>query len=890
MTRIFPSESTGSIVVTGAGHSSHPTTNLPNKNYRIPQNGEASTTNMSVAGSTSSFQIIKHSNTPVNESIQVMPGEPLNSDHMMKSEIKQSTNKLHEELESGSWWGCIPLRLFISAMIALLIVVSCVSIWVTTFVVSKQAIENLANDVIGVSNQKILSYLDAVINPLGKMSKAMAADYNWGIANENNFRKYLFPKYYFLGATSCGYFFGYPSTKYTYSITGVGSKAYLVYSYQTPGFIGTIRDTVNNKTGAVIKYNSTIDYTPFFSAQQDYYNSTIELCNRLGIEGVYGPPYKALNSSMAIYHSSVVYDPVLYASGIKKAVGVTRINMSLGAIVSYLSKIVLIGRGYCLVSQTNGMMIGGSINTLAGDGETNLHLFNITDRHAGKLMRSLFMLYGNDQNMIPPVSYIRDSGVSYIVSSSKYTMDNMKWNVYLIVYEEDIFHSLIVASGISIGVFAAVTIVGVILSVVLGSIIARPLKKLEEQFSLIKVLDLNEISLWQSPFKEINNIFQSLGDTVVWLKEIKTFIPDYVFEQIQTSKSLSVKSIEVTKVNSVASNMNKASISSLSQSHLGGSRLFKSLSNSGGKLGKTIFQMGLHTNLCCVIHVIFKGFTNVESSSEKAELFTSAISNITPLIKLYKANIQILTDFEFQIVITGSRSDIKVPVKGLECALKVVKTLESINQTQFIPRVGVSVSEADIGNIGTKNSRFFAIVGKCVKEASKMAKVAVLFNLSVVADSSCFSSPLSREKFIARPIDRYRKDKLSDIESIWTVLDEKNHEKDEWLYELENSKRNNTFDKFLNAFCIFTKEFWEKTEPDYYPEALDHNLDILKEYAHLVEDHSLPRLISVLTAVATTCSPQNIPFVLTNYSSELGCEYRGLLLDTQPVANLHIEM
>ena len=671
MTKIYPSESTGSIAV-GASHS--------------------------------------YSNT--NNRLHQMPGHPLSSDNAIKvnSEVSSSESQFEVENDTRALWGCLPLRLFLSLVIALLIVVSCVSIWVSTFVVSKHAIESLANNVIGVSNQKILSYLDAMINPLGKMSKAMAADFNYGIANVENFRQYLFPKYYFLGATSCGYFFGYPSAKYTYSITGVGSKAYLVYSYQPPGFIGTIRDTVNNKTGAVIKVNSTIDYTPFFSAQQDYYNSTIDLSSKLGIEGVYGSPYKALNSSMAIYHSSVVYDPILFSStGMKKAVGVTRINMSLGAIVSYLSKIVLIGRGYCLVSQTNGMMIGGSINTLAGDGETNLHLFNVTDRNAGKLMKSLFMLYDNDQKNIPPISYINDGGISYIVSFSKYIIDNLEWNVFLVIYEEDVFQSLIMASGISIGVLAAVTVIGVILSIVLGSFIAHPLKRLEEQFALIKILDLEEVHVSRSPFKEINNIFNSLGDMIVWLKEIKTFIPDYVFEQIEMSKSQTTKRVEVKKANSVGSNINKTFVSSLSQSNTVGSssKHSRSLSNSGGKFGKSIFQMGLHTNVCCIVHVIFKGFAQVDTSSEKAELFSIAISAITPLIKLYKANMQILTDFEFQITIHGSRSDHKVALKGLECALKIVKTLESINPTQFIPRVGVSVSEADIGNIGTKNSRFF---------------------------------------------------------------------------------------------------------------------------------------------------------------------------------------
>nr|CAG4718690.1 unnamed protein product [Naegleria fowleri] len=273
-------------------------------------------------------------------------------------------------------------------------------------------------------------------------------------------------------------------------------------------------------------------------------------------------------------------------------------------------------------------------------------------------------------------------------------------------------------------------------------------------------------------FKEIQNIFNSLEEMLLWLQEIKTFIPDHVLEDIQSSDPkmcCSPPLLTSRQHASMRSSVTKNSVSSCQSAGRESStskrpKFLRALSKTSG---------------------VGSSFDFVESASEKAELFTEALSTITPLIKIYKASLQILTNFEFQIYVTGNLNDdeYKVPIKGIECALKIVKSLELMNAIKYMTRIGVSVSEAQVGNIGngTKGARYFATVGSCVRDATTMATLARLFNLSIVTDSSCFDGTLSNEKFIARPIDRFRKHKSSEIETLWTVIDEKILEHSEWL-------------------------------------------------------------------------------------------------------------
>jgi len=87
--------------------------------------------------------------------------------------------------------GKLPISVFIIILISSLLVLSCLLIWVSSNALSRQAIEELSSEVIDISGEKLTLYLDSLLDPLGRLSRVVASDYNNGIANLSNYRKYL---------------------------------------------------------------------------------------------------------------------------------------------------------------------------------------------------------------------------------------------------------------------------------------------------------------------------------------------------------------------------------------------------------------------------------------------------------------------------------------------------------------------------------------------------------------------------------------------------------------------------------------------------------------------------------------------------------------------------
>ncbi|EFC47539.1 predicted protein [Naegleria gruberi] len=799
----------------------------------------------------------------------------------MEEVMSNDTSKNPEENVSTFYRVCggrIPINLFIISVVSILLIMSCFCIWIASFTVTKQVIEGLSNDLIDVNGEKITSYLNTFMDPLGKLSKSIAYDYNNGIATTSNFRTYLFPKFAEFKTSSCGYFFaGPPSTKYTYSTAGSGNKTYPVYSYQPPGFIGTLRDTINVTTGVVTKYNSTVDLTPFYTLDQDYYNSTIILSTQLGIEGVYGNAYKPYGSSMAIYHSSKLYDPVQYKTGKKVVTGVTRVNISLQNIVDFLSKIVLIGKGFCLVSQQNGILVGGSINTLTPDGNTNLHIYNLTERDAGQLMKEISVKYG-DLNELPKRITETVNGIGYIISHYTYKIDNLKWNVYFVVYQEEVIASLTMTTGISVGVAVTVMIIGVIVSFIIGFIVSKPMKALERQFELIKVLDLDTVNIGNSVFKEINSIFGNLKTTVQWLKEIKSFIPEHVFEQLINSQTIEMEfgSVNIKKNESFAESKHSMGTTNDGVSHAD----LESRIHSSKKGGGSLFQMGLSVKQTVVITCQLKGFFSMEQPSDIENGFKKIMNAIGPITKVYKANLQVLPKFALQLALSANSpgEQDKLIEKSVELAFKLAKAINQVGP-DFYPRIGVSCSKARVGNLGTKTSRYYTIVGACVVDSEKLCILADSFNVNVLIDTSCCESLQAdiARKFILKPIDKIKKEmNNSSIETIYEVFGEKNTDNDEWLYELENSKKNNAFAEYYKAFDVFSADFWNGISQSEIKKEIDHVLGVFQNYlVRHPEDITTERLISILQPCLNISKMEenSIPIILSSYYSSFDCSY-----------------
>ncbi|EFC44583.1 predicted protein [Naegleria gruberi] len=663
---------------------------------------------------------------------------------------------LLQEKRRKFYQGVVPLNLFIVCTISLLILSGCIFVWVSSFIVTSNSIENLNAMFIEESGQKIIKSLTGYLDPAAKLTKMLAKDWNSGSVNLTQLREYLFPKFQQFETSGCGFFFNDTySYRYTYTVSGTASNPVVVYSQQPYGFIGSIRDMINITTGDVIKYKYQVIYTPIIMVDQDYWIYLSKYTKQTGQEGVLGDPYLAPGASMTIYYAQWVYDQILWKTQKqKRIIGLAKINLSLDSIVNYLSKIKLLGDGYVVVTLNSGLVIGGSINTTVNDGLTSAHIFDIETRGAGKLIKKFYENNGNTFLTFPENMKLSSDGVGYIITPIKFKYENLEWNIFFVLYESDVNEALVISSSVSVGVTVVIVIFGITASLCTGWIVSRPMKFLENQFESIRILDLEAVNLSKiSMFREVDSIFNNLYDTVSWLKEIKSFIPDYVFEQIKQNQEVELhKGQEVKEKNDHLSE--SSSRKSVSSSRSAMTAKHSSDKSSFKNQHQSLFKMGYSKKGVVFIHAKLENLVEQEVDYI-SNFFKGFISAISTVVKVNQATLHVISCEEIQISLTSNSLDEKTYEKGVDIALK-------INYSEF---------------------------------ASK-------YDVKIVTDSE--NMPL--DKYINRPLDiiEMKQQRVR----IHELIDKKNTDNDEWLYELENSKKNNKYAEYSKIFEIFHNDYW----------------------------------------------------------------------------------
>jgi len=742
--------------------------------------------------------------------------------------------------------GFLPLNFFIVSTMSILILWGCLFVWVSSYTVSEKEIQSLTSKLISESGQKIISNLDQVMMPLSRLTKMLAKDYNTGVATIPTMRTYLFSKFTEFGTSGCGYFFFLPSSaRFTYLFAGTSSNPVPAYTRQTFGYPGTIRDTINITTGAVVKWNSTVDPTPYKVEKQDFTKYTMKYYNERGLEGVYGDPYKIMGGTVTTYYSQLIYDQELYMfNRTKKIVGLAKVNLSLDSIVTFLSKITLLGKGYVIAALNNGVVIGGSLNVTTGDGLNTTTIFEIKDRNAGELIKQFYSEQHNISSTPIPVTIASNvDGTRYIITPYKYRLENMEWNIFFVLYESDVSASLVIITGISVGVTCAVILLGIITSLVTGMIVSRPMTFLKQQFEKIKVLDLDDVSTKYSMFKEVNSIFKNLNETVQWLKQIKSFLPDHIIDQLQSANDdrETINHESSFKVDHSSNSSNHSTRSVM----VGPGAGDQSGKVSGLKKGNpsSLFKMGFTRKGCGVIHARLDGLLT-KSPEMISEIFKEYISILSPIIKIFQGNLQVSSCEELQITITSTAVDVRLQEKTFDCAIKLMKSIDFLKR-DITPRIGVCIGYVEVGNVGNSTARYFSMLGDTPDEAKTFSQLASKYGVKILCNE--MSVPTSK-KLITRPLDRLSIQGSAQF-TILQVINKKNEENEEWLYELEHKKLNEKYADFWIHFEMFQESYWNSNRSPF--EEIQKTISILEkidtELNHC--DYSSAKLLDYLCRI-----------------------------------------
>ncbi|KAG2392180.1 hypothetical protein C9374_012432 [Naegleria lovaniensis] len=797
--------------------------------------------------------------------------------------------------------GCCSMRLFIILLILILLIACSVFIWLASYIGSSQALNALSGDLISRVGEKVMTFMDSELSPYMKLTWSIADDFNNGIIGRIPSLKYLFSRYHIYNPFAVGIFF--PLELYTYLISGTPPNEVLTFGYKPFNFTGVTVMFANSTDGSIIGVFNN-DTRPFIITQQAYWTRSFELFNQLGVDGVFGEPYVVKDSGVCIYYTVKLFDPTLYAQGQKQVVG----------------------EGFVLVAERNDMVIGGSINTTALDGRSRLSLFSLTTKNAGPLMQDLKNKYGSLNDM-PQTVEVNSLGIDYIIHKMEYSFQNIRWNVFLVVYKEDIARTTNMNTYISVGVAAGVIIIGILCSIVIGYIITHPLRYLEKQFMKIKTFDLEKVLFISSKFKEVDSIYGDLHEMVQWLNEFKSFLPENVFNQLRNFHSSS-DNHEQKKQDHNSSSHNKDDTISSSAGATSASRMSskKSSLHDHAAGPKGLFRLGLSQKQTSVVHIELHDFAKTHSASEITHTFAKIASGLSTLAKTLKADLQIHSVEEFQLSFTDEGESLgpnkkKTNVVALESALKISKVLDNIGKSNnkksanhLKYSIGISSGLSNTGNLGTSNVRVYSIVGPVLSNARKMSQLGRALNCKILTDSVCSES---QSQFVVRPVDRFQIEKCSTtsngeeyqtcVKSVYEVIKENIVEKDEWMYELEQQKANQRFKDFQTAFSLF--EAFENchnnntnlnshSSPVSLNQVLEHlnqSQTILQEHLEKYPEDSLitNRLLRVLdpfieegknpsSSTHSDSLGQSFMQSLMNYHSEISMSLKGVIHMGQP--------
>ncbi|KAF0983002.1 hypothetical protein FDP41_010980 [Naegleria fowleri] len=727
--------------------------------------------------------------------------------------------------------GCFSMRVVIILLIIVLLLTCSIFIWLASFIGSNQAVTELTSSLIEQVGKKIMVFLSGEISPCADLAWTVADDFNMGLIPRRPPFEYLFRKNLVFRPSSVGIYFAnefYAYFNLTIFPNGVPTQEFTIY-IKPQDYIGVEHWYANETDGSLIGLvmNQT---TPFVVPSLPYWITSFKYFNSLGVDGVYGDPYVVVNSTTCIFYSAKLFDPVLLAqNNTKKVIGFTKVNLSLSNIERYLSTLSLLGKGYVLVSEPNDLVIGGSINTTALNRISRVSLFELTDRNAGILMQQVKSTYGSIAST-PDIFQISSLGIDYRISRMQFTLENIRWNVFLIVYSEDVSRTTTITTAISIGVAVAVIVLGLITSVLIGYLITQPLRYLKSQFMKIKRFDLDQVHFTSSRFKEIDSIYEDLHDMVVWLNEFKSFLPETIFNQLrnmdqdsnndeQHKKMTSTTKMQQQGSNNADSNHQLNSkdnpsyqgdlqssssahnLSSLSGSHRGGK--YQDMGN--------LFKLGLNEKDVSVVNIKLIGMCQQMSASEITNVFSKIANGLSVLSKTMHADLHILSVDEYQCSFVGTNNKKKANIAALEAALKISKTLENcLSNDRVRVCIGVASGRTHVGNLGTHQLRFYSIVGPLISNAKKLSALCqVIAGCSILADSNTMSMGDAKNAFVVRPVERLviENEGFHEIvSSVYHVIKENHVVKDEWMYELEQQKANSRFKDFEAAFSVLESD------------------------------------------------------------------------------------
>ncbi|KAL9658407.1 hypothetical protein ABK040_015726 [Willaertia magna] len=558
------------------------------------------------------------------------------------------------------------------------------------------------------------------------------------------------------------------------------NTVYMGYQYQLSSLMNTsyvwdLRYVVKDVTSNDLVHYDTSDGINFVERSRnknysvearDWYQMSFSTNTSL-----WSPVYKTASySPIATFY----YGQVLYNKTTNLRIGFAKCNFNLKTSLNGIEY-------YTFLTENDGNIIGSNFNLDILTNRTNI--FNNSDLGG---VGEILTMYSRKMVIGQTVTLYDSTGKAFIISKYPFVFEELKWNIYLLFNEKDILQSVFSLTYASVGVIIGISILIIISGFFTGFLITHPLYVLMHEFTNIQALQLDEIKERSSLITEIDSIYTGLNQMVSQLKEWKSFLPEHLLKSVVEEEEFAVKS---------------------SVTHGTGGK-------HGGKSQQDIIsrlQLGLEYVGCTMLMIRLSNF-NIEHYSTPLDImniFSRVYSIISSVSNTGKGVLQTQDYKTFVICWAAQHGSGKF--NALDSALKLKNSFDGMNhllRNERIPSLCTCMSICSntiyAGNIGSKTYRQFVTFGDLLEKCKRFInfKDSISVEESIIIDDRSRYAD-SKSKFVTKPVDRIMW--KGTIATAFLLVGYAEIADNEWLYELEQKKKQTKLKEFKKTFRIFER-------------------------------------------------------------------------------------
>jgi adenylate cyclase len=419
-----------------------------------------------------------------------------------------------------------------------------------------------------------------------------------------------------------------------------------------------------------------------------------------------------------------VSHPVISSSG--ELLGVVGVDIVISELQNFLDGILVSDRGRSFIMNQQGNLIAADNFQQVGADAVDffqLPMAEIVDTQGNgdlAVVRSYEKLVAEYIDEEGKQAFSKAASFSYQLGDENYLAyyapipqgEGPAWIIGLVVPEDDFIGGYKKDIFVTVLVSLVVLLVLILLSIFIGHRITYPLKLLVEEAGRIQKLDLADRFLPSSAFKEIANMSWAMGNMKTGLKSFEKYIPADVVRYLIGSGHEAVLGGEARELTIFFSDV--ADFTTISES-LPPKVLIKHLGVYLGEYSRQIAATGGTVDK--YIGDAVMAFWNAPNQVED-----HAIQACRAALSCSKA-------------LAEQR-----------------KTWKIANQPLFFTRIGLHTGEVIVGNMGSEERLNYTVIGDAVNLASRLEGLAKVYGVSILVSEVTFKK--AQDHFEFRKLDK----------------------------------------------------------------------------------------------------------------------------------------